>query len=60
MADLNIAERRIPQDGRISLNLMDKSYDLRVATIPVLHGEGVVLRILDKKRFTCRFKTNWI
>ena len=48
MADLNIAERRIPQDGRISLNLMDKSYDLRVATIPVLHGEGVVLRILDK------------
>jgi type IV pilus assembly protein PilB len=48
MADLNIAERRIPQDGRISLNLMDRSYDLRVATIPVLHGEGVVLRILDK------------
>ena len=48
MSDLNIAERRIPQDGRISINLMDKSYDLRVATIPVLHGEGVVLRILDK------------
>ena len=48
MADLNIAERRVPQDGRITLNLMDKSYDLRVATIPVLHGEGVVLRILDK------------
>ncbi len=48
MADLNIAERRIPQDGRISIHLMDKSYDLRVATIPVLHGEGVVLRILDK------------
>lgn len=48
MADLNIAERRIPQDGRISINLMDRSYDLRVATIPVLHGEGVVLRILDK------------
>ena len=47
-ADLNIAERRVPQDGRISLNLMDKSYDLRVATIPMLHGEGVVLRILDK------------
>jgi type II secretory ATPase GspE/PulE/Tfp pilus assembly ATPase PilB-like protein len=48
MSDLNIAERRIPQDGRISINLMDKSYDLRVATIPVLHGEGIVLRILDK------------
>jgi general secretion pathway protein E len=48
MADLNIAERRIPQDGRISMNVMKKSYDLRVATIPVLHGEGVVMRILDK------------
>jgi type IV pilus assembly protein PilB len=48
MSDLNIAERRVPQDGRISINLMDKSYDLRVATIPVLHGEGIVLRILDK------------
>ena len=48
MADLNIAERRIPQDGRISINVMKKSYDLRVATIPVLHGEAVVMRILDK------------
>lgn len=48
MADLNIAERRIPQDGRISLKLMDRMYDLRVAVIPTLHGEGVVIRILDK------------
>lgn len=48
LADLNIAERRIPQDGRITITLMNKAYDLRVATIPVLHGEGVVLRILDK------------
>jgi type IV pilus assembly protein PilB len=48
MADLNIAERRIPQDGRITLTIMDKTYDLRVATIPVLHGEGSVMRILDK------------
>lgn len=49
MANLNIAERRVPQDGRISLKLMDKTYDLRVATIPVLYGEGVVMRILDKE-----------
>jgi len=48
MANLNIAERRIPQDGRISLRLMERGFDLRVATIPVLHNEGVVLRILDK------------
>lgn len=48
MADLNIAERRIPQDGRIALKVMDRAYDLRVAIIPVLHGEGVVMRILDK------------
>lgn len=48
MANLNIAERRIPQDGRISLRLMDRGFDLRVATIPVLHNEGVVMRILDK------------
>jgi len=48
MANLNIAERRVPQDGRISLRLMDRDFDLRVATIPVLHNEGVVMRILDK------------
>lgn len=48
MANLNIAERRIPQDGRISIKLMDRSFDLRVATLPVLHNEGVVMRILDK------------
>ena len=49
MADLNIAEHRIPQDGRISLRVMDRMYDLRVAIIPALHGEGVVVRILDKE-----------
>ena len=48
MANLNIAERRIPQDGRISIKLMDRGFDLRVATLPVLHSEGVVMRILDK------------
>lgn len=48
MADINIAEKRIPQDGRISLKLPGKSIDLRVATLPGIWGEKVVLRILDK------------
>ncbi len=48
MANLDIAERRIPQDGRISLRLEGKSFDIRVASIPTVYGEGVVMRILDK------------
>src|SRR5205823_9538646 len=48
MADINIAERRIPQDGRISLNVAGKAIDLRVATLPTVYGEKVVMRILDK------------
>ncbi|GAB4546154.1 MAG: type II secretion system ATPase GspE [Thermodesulfovibrionia bacterium] len=49
MAKLNIAERRLPQDGRIKLKVGDKEIDLRVSTIPVLHGESVVMRILHKE-----------
>lgn len=48
MANLDISERRIPQDGRISLRLESKNFDIRVATIPTVFGEGVVMRILDK------------
>ena len=48
MADINIAERRVPQDGRISLNVAGKAIDLRVATLPTVYGEKVVMRILDK------------
>jgi type IV pilus assembly protein PilB len=48
MADINIAERRIPQDGRISLKVAGKQVDLRVATLPSVYGEKVVLRILDR------------
>ena len=48
MADINIAERRIPQDGRISLVVAGKKIDIRVATLPTVHGEKIVLRILDK------------
>ncbi len=48
MADINIAERRIPQDGRISMKVAGHGIDLRVATLPTVHGEKIVLRILDK------------
>jgi general secretion pathway protein E len=48
MAKLNIAERRLPQDGRIKLRTMGKEIDLRVSTLPTLFGESVVLRILDR------------
>jgi type IV pilus assembly protein PilB len=48
MADLNIAERRVPQDGRIHVKMQDKDFDLRVSTCPSQHGEKVVMRILDK------------
>lgn len=47
MADLDIGEKRIPQDGRIGMVIAGKKIDLRVATLPVLHGEKVVMRIID-------------
>jgi general secretion pathway protein E len=50
MADLDIAERRIPQDGRIRLRLQNRQVDVRVSTVPTLGGESVVLRLLDKER----------
>ncbi len=48
MAKLNIAERRLPQDGRIMLRVKGKEIDFRVSSLPTIHGEGLVLRILDK------------
>jgi general secretion pathway protein E len=48
MASLDIAERRLPQDGRIKLRVGGKEIDLRVSTVPTMHGESVVMRILDK------------
>jgi type II secretory ATPase GspE/PulE/Tfp pilus assembly ATPase PilB-like protein len=50
MARLNIAEKRLPQDGRIELTVAGRDIDVRVSIIPMLHGEGIVLRILDKGR----------
>src|SRR5437868_11643400 len=52
MASLNIAERRVPQDGRIRLKLGNKVIDYRVSTLPTLFGEKIVLRILDKANLT--------
>ncbi|MBO7726090.1 MAG: type II/IV secretion system protein [Thermoguttaceae bacterium] len=56
MARLNIAEKRIPQDGRIKIRVSDRAVDIRLSIIPMLHGEGIVMRILDKDRmnFTLR------
>ncbi|MBW3623163.1 MAG: GspE/PulE family protein, partial [Armatimonadetes bacterium] len=48
MANMNIAERRLPLDGRIAVAFENKEYDLRVSSLPTLHGEKVVMRILDK------------
>jgi type IV pilus assembly protein PilB len=48
MADINIAERRIPQDGRIRTVIKGRDVDLRVATLPTVHGEKVVMRVLDR------------
>ncbi len=50
MADLNIAEKRVPQDGRISMKVSNRPLDLRVATLPTVFGEKVVIRILDKSQ----------
>lgn len=57
MASLDIAERRLPQDGRIKLRLQGKEIDLRVSTVPTMHGESVVMRILDKSGTALDFAT---
>jgi type IV pilus assembly protein PilB len=49
MASMDIAEKRTPQDGRVSVKILDRQVDLRVATLPTVYGEKVVLRILDNK-----------
>jgi len=48
MAKLNIAERRLPQDGRIKIKVLGREVDLRVSTLPTLYGESVVMRLLDR------------
>lgn len=52
MSNLNIAEKRIPQDGRINFRLKNRSIDIRVSTAPTIYGEKVVMRLLDKSNFS--------
>ena len=56
MAKLNIAERRLPQDGRILLRVQGKELDLRVSTVPTAYGESVVMRILDRENVVLDFQ----
>ena len=56
MANLNIAERRLPQDGRLHITVNGKGIDFRVATAPTLHGESLVLRILDRQEVELDFE----
>jgi len=56
MAKLNIAERRLPQDGRIMLRVQGKELDLRVSTMPTAHGESVVMRLLDREAVVFDFQ----
>lgn len=57
MARMNIAEHRLPQDGRIQLRTQGKLIDLRVSTVPTMHGESLVMRILDKQQINLDFDT---
>jgi len=57
MANLDIAERRLPQDGRIKLRIQGKEIDLRVSTVPTMNGESVVMRILDKGGVPLNFES---
>jgi type IV pilus assembly protein PilB len=56
MADLNIAEHRLPQDGRLSLTVGNRPIDLRMATLPTIYGEKVVMRVLDKSNVVLGFE----
>lgn len=60
LSDLKIDETRIPQDGRISQTINEKSLDLRVSTLPTVHGEKIVMRIVDKSKKIPDLDTLWI
>lgn len=57
MARLNIAEKRLPQDGRIKMRVNNREIDVRVSIIPMIHGEGIVMRLLDKNRMKFDLKS---
>ena len=57
LSNLDIAERRKPQDGRFSLKVLDKEYDFRVSTLPITNGESIVMRILDKSKVMIKLES---
>jgi len=57
MARLNIAEKRLPQDGRIKLKVKGRDIDVRVSVMPMIHGEGIVMRLLDKSAMVFELKS---
>jgi general secretion pathway protein E len=57
MSNLNIAERRLPQDGRIKVRVEGREVDMRISTIPTMHGESVVMRLLDQGGVALEFET---
>ena len=59
MAELDIAEKRLPQDGRISLRIGGRAVDVRVSTLPTAHGERAVLRLLDKTDSQVHARRRW-
>ena len=56
MARLNIAERRLPQDGRMSFSVRGMEIDFRVSTVPTIHGESIVIRVLDQEQMSLDFE----
>src|SRR5258706_14654765 len=56
MSELDIAERRVPQDGRFRMRIRGRNVDFRVSIIPTVHGEDAVIRILDKEQINESFK----
>ncbi len=56
LANLDIAERRKPQDGRFSTKVGDREYDFRISTLPILYGESIVMRVLDKEKALVRLE----
>lgn len=57
LAKLNIAERRLPQDGRIKYQINGKEFDMRISTSPTIHGEGIVIRLLERAQVNLDFET---
>ena len=58
MSELDIAEKRVPQDGRFRLKVKGRTIDFRVSVMPSIHGEDVVIRVLDKEQLNAAFRSS--